>query len=155
MSGETTDRYRQAVYRAEDQWSAILDRGGRVDFFGSQLIAPVQVRFGSLEDVSAYVRHICRNHNVEPPSIRHRKGVTRAHYEIEGAVIAIPSDHLWAMRESVVLHEIAHHLCVNENASALHDRHFTSTMLALVREQMGHEAELLLRTGYQAAGAPV
>jgi putative metallohydrolase (TIGR04338 family) len=90
-----------------------------------------------------------------PPSIRHRTGGTRAHYETAEGVIAIPSDHMWAMRESVVLHEIAHHLCVTGHSRALHDRHFTTTMLTLVREQMGHEAELLLRTGYQAAGAPL
>jgi putative metallohydrolase (TIGR04338 family) len=155
MSSKPTDQYRQAVYRAEDQWSAILDRGGRVDFFGSQLIAPIQMRFGGLNDVLSYVGHVCRNCNMEPPGVRHRKGGTRAHYEIEEGVIAIPSDHVWAMRESVVLHEIAHHLCVTENSSVLHDRHFTNTMLTLVREQLGHEAELLLRTGYQAAGAPV
>ena len=155
MSSRPTDQHRQAVYRAEDQWSAILDRGGHVDFFGSQLIAPVQMRFGSLDDVSSYVGHVCRNRNAAPPSIRHRKGGTRAHYEIEEGVIAIPSDHMWAMRESVVLHEIAHHLCVTGHSSVLHDRDFTTTMLTLVREQMGHEAELLLRTGYQAAGAPL
>lgn len=155
MSSRPSDQFRQAVYRAEDQWSVILDRGGRVDFFGSQLTAPVQMRFGSLGDVSSYVGHVCRNCNVEPPSVRHRKGGTRAHYEIDEGVIAIPSDYLWAMRESVVLHEIAHHLCVTGNSSVLHDRDFTNTMLTLAREQLGHEAELLLRTGYQAAGAPL
>jgi putative metallohydrolase (TIGR04338 family) len=155
MSGKPTDQHRQAVYRAEDQWSAILDRGGQVDFFGSRLIAPVQMRFGSLGDVSSYVGHVCRSHNAMPPSVRHRKGGIRAHYEIAEGVIAIPTDHLWAMRESVVLHEIAHHLCVTGHSSSLHDRYFTTTMLTLVREQMGYEAELLLRTGYQAAGALV
>lgn len=155
MSGNPTDRYRQAVYTAEDQWSAILDRGGPVDFFGSRLSVPVQMRFGGIDDVATYVVHVCKNSNVSPPGVRHRKGGTRAHYEVGQRVIAIPADQVWAMRESVVLHEIAHHLCLVGYSSALHDGHFTASMLTLVREQLGHEAELLLRTGYQAAGAPV
>lgn len=148
-----TDHHRQAVYRAEDQWSAVLDRGGHVDFFGSAITAPVQIRFGQLGDVTAYVLRTCTERGIEPPIVRHRKGGTRAHYE-EG-VIAIPSHEPWAMRESVVLHEIAHHICVTGYASAMHDSSFTSVMLSLVLERLGPEAELLLRTGYSATGAPV
>ena len=69
-------------------------------------------------------------------------------------MIAVPTDQPWAMRESVVLHEIAHHVAITVHASAHHDREFTSSMLALVQEFLGHEAELLLRTSYQAAGVP-
>lgn len=155
MPQHATDRYRQAVYRAEDQWSAVLDRGGEVDFFGSLLTAPVQLRFGTLGDVDTYVAHVCSNHSIAPPGVRHRKGGTRAHYEAESKTIAIPTDHAWAMREAVVLHEVAHHICVIEHSSNLHDEHFTGIMLTLVRTELGHEAELLLRTGYQSAGASV
>lgn len=157
MPSEPSDRFRQAVYRAEDQWSSILDRGGRVDFFGSQLTAPVQLRFGSLDDVRHYVDRI--NHKLATPDVRvrERKGGTRAHYEvIDGAcVIAIPTHEAWAMRESVVLHEISHHICASTLHSTHHDQGFTSTMLSLVEQQLGAEAALLLRTGYQAGGVPV
>ena len=44
-----------AVYAAEDQWSAVLDRGGTVDFFGSRLDAPMQRRFADVASVQAYV----------------------------------------------------------------------------------------------------
>lgn len=155
MSSDSIDRFRQAVYRAEDQWSAILDRGGLVDFFGSQLTAPVQMRFGSLDDVESYVRHVCARHSVPAPGVRRRKGGMRAHYETETGIIAIPIEHTWAMRESVVLHELSHHICVIEHGSATHGEHFTAMMLQLVHHQLGNEAELLLRTGYQAAGAQV
>ncbi|HAN71376.1 MAG TPA: TIGR04338 family metallohydrolase, partial [Actinobacteria bacterium] len=37
-----------AVYAAEDQWSAVLDRGGVVDFFGSRIDVPMQRRFGDV-----------------------------------------------------------------------------------------------------------
>lgn len=146
------DRLQQAVYRAEDQWSALIDRGGPVDFFGSTIHAPVQMRFGSLDAVSSFVEHVCRSQGVDQPEIRHRKGGTRAHYA--DGVIAIPTHEPWAMRESVVLHEIAHHMCMTSSVALLHDQHFTSTMLSLVQDNLGYEAELLLRTGYQAAGIP-
>ena len=158
-----TDRYRQAVYDAEDQWSSLIDRGGQVDFFGSNLEVPVQMRFGRLEEVVTYVGHVCDRYGIQAPSIRHRKGGMRAHYSkgenstvdnFHGE-IAIPSNELWAMRESVVLHEVAHHVCVHENGGIEHGPAFASVMLVLVREHMGHEAELLLRTGYSAAGVPI
>jgi putative metallohydrolase (TIGR04338 family) len=147
------DRLQQSVYRAEDQWSALIDRGGPVDFFGSSIHAPVQLRFGSLEAVSSYVQQVCHSQAIDPPQIRHRKGGTRAHYA--NGVIAIPTHEPWAMRESVILHEIAHHVCMMNANGLLHDQHFTSTMLSLAKENLGYEAELLLRTGYQAAGIPV
>ncbi|HEV8025684.1 MAG TPA: TIGR04338 family metallohydrolase [Candidatus Nanopelagicales bacterium] len=148
-----TDRHRQAVYRAEDQWSSLIDRGGSVDFFGSTLQAPVQLRFGRLEEVITYVDRACTDYGITPPSVRHRKGGTRAHYS--AGVIAIPTNEAWAMRESVVLHEIGHHICVTSGGSTEHDEQFTAAMLVLVRERLGHEAELLLRTGYAACGAPL
>jgi putative metallohydrolase (TIGR04338 family) len=46
---------RSAVYSAEDQWSAVLDRGGVVDFFGSRIDVPQQRRFGDLASVRRYV----------------------------------------------------------------------------------------------------
>ena len=147
------DRYRAAVYRAEDQWSASLDRGGPVDFFGSRIDIPAQLRFGRIQEVRTYVESVCRDIDVEPASVRHRKGGTRAHYS--GGVIAIPGHEPWAMRESVVLHEVAHHVCVITDANVSHDGRFTATMLTLVRMRLGHEAELLLRTGYAAGGAPI
>lgn len=146
-----SDRFRQSVYRAEDQWSSVIDRGGAVDFFGSLVQVPIQVRFGTLEDVRAYVHHVCTLHDVVIPEVRHRKGGSRAHYE--PGVIAIPSSHPWAMRESIVLHEVAHHVCVLHHASSDHDANFTATMLTLVESRMGPEAALLLRTGYHNAGA--
>ena len=51
MTTQNRDVHRSAVYRAEDQWSATLDRGGVVDFFGSVIDVPEQLRFGALEAV--------------------------------------------------------------------------------------------------------
>ena len=154
MTAQSTDNLRQAVYRAEDQWSATMDRGGHADFFGSSITIPAQIRFGNLADVQTYVDAVCRAHDLPTVRVRHRQGATRAHYEVKEQmrVIAVPTDRAWAMRESVVLHEISHHGCHIRHDTMRHDAQFATTMLELVRGQLGHEAELLLRTGYQAAG---
>jgi putative metallohydrolase (TIGR04338 family) len=153
MTLNSRDTHRSSVYSAEDQWSALLDRGGRVDFFGSTIDVPMQLRFGSLDDVITYATKVTSARGITPVEVRHRKGGTRAHYS--NGVIAIPTNQSWAMRESVVLHEIAHHACVHTYDSALHDRYFTSTMLDLVETTLGSPVALLLRAGYQANLVPI
>ena len=54
MTTQNRDVHRSVVYRAEDQWSATLDRGGVVDFFGSVIDVPEQLRFGALEAVQTW-----------------------------------------------------------------------------------------------------
>jgi putative metallohydrolase (TIGR04338 family) len=147
----TIDAYRSAVYRAEDQWSALLDRGGRLDFFGTQLDIPMQLRFGDLTAMQKYVDALVP----DPPRVRIRKGQTRAHYEPEECVIAIPMEASWAARESVLLHEVAHHLAHVHNDHLQHGVPFTGRMLELVEAQLGGPAALVLRTGYHEAGALV
>ena len=44
-----------AVYGAEHQWSAVLDRGGLVDFHGSHIYVPLQKRFADVSSVQRYV----------------------------------------------------------------------------------------------------
>ena len=83
------------MYRAEDQWSATLDRGGVVDFFGSVIDVPEQLRFGALEAVQTYVDDVVAHLEVPPVRVRHRRAGTRAHYS-QGE-IAIPTTHGWAM----------------------------------------------------------
>lgn len=154
-----------AVYAAEDQWSAVLDRGGQVDFFGSRLDVPMQRRFGDIASVQAYVDGVLGLPAVRtaypsagPVRVRERSGQRRAHYEPATATIAVPMRHLWAGRESVVLHELAHHLACSIGVPASttgrrwHGSEFQSAMCALVTEALGPQAALLLRAGYDAAG---
>lgn len=147
------DHHRSAVYRAEDQWSSTLDRGGVVEFFGSTIDAPTQLRFGDIDHVRVYVEEVISSQELPEVAVRHRKGGSRAHYA--DGVIAIPSNEQWAMREAVVLHEIAHHACVSLAGNLTHDGLFTAYLLKLVESQLGSAAALLLRTGYQAAGVPI
>jgi putative metallohydrolase (TIGR04338 family) len=154
-----------ALYAAEDQWSAVLDRGGQVDFFGSRIDVPMQRRFGDIASVRAYVDRVLalpavrsRYPSAGPVQVRERSGQRRAHYEPGTATIAVPMRDLWGGREAVVLHELAHHLAcsVGVPASAAgrrwHGAEFQSAMCELVTEVLGAQAALLLRAGYDAAG---
>jgi len=161
MAGATLSRDtdRAAVYAAEDQWSAAIDRGGVIDFFGSRLQLPVQTRFGSLPAVQQYVENLVTMYpGIAPVSVRHRRGDTRAHYS--NGVIAIPMAATWACRESVLLHEFAHHLnsgsCEGSQApQPAHGPRFRGLMVALVGRAQTPESALLLRRCFESKGLVV
>jgi len=164
------DRYRAAVYAAEDQLRSTLDRGGRVDFFGSILDVPAQRRFADLASVQNYVDAVLNlpsiattyplhDGGVGSLAVRERAGSRRAHYEPgDPGVIAIPlaglADERWAARESVVLHEVAHHLTWPAVAAA-HDHIFCGCLVHLYSQAMSPAAALLLRAALDSAGVPV
>ena len=78
--------------------------------------------------------------------------MTAAHYEIRSgaATIAVPDGtQRWALRELVVLHEIAHHLCPIEPP---HGGPFASTFSELAGIVMGAEVEHVLRVVYAKEG---
>jgi putative metallohydrolase (TIGR04338 family) len=162
---QAADRWRSRVYSAEDQFSAILNRGGVIDFFGSQIDVEPQRRFGDIDSVRVYVDHVTQMvtsqfpqyKSIDSPGVRIRKGVSKAHYEYETKTIALPVTDQWALRESVILHEYAHHLTSfrPSHGMAPHGPEFTAAMLTLVSIVLGESAALLLRTGYQEAGIPI
>ena len=154
-----------ALYAAEDQWSAVLDRGGQVDFFGSRIDVPMQRRFADIASVQGYVDRVLALPAVRsaypaagPVRVRERAGQRRAHYEPATATIAIPIRDLWAGREAVVLHELAHHCACSAGVPASssgrrwHGAEFQAAMCGLVVDVLGEQAALLLRAGYDAAG---
>jgi putative metallohydrolase (TIGR04338 family) len=157
------DTQRGKVYAAEQFVRTLFDRAaehgsGAVDFFGTALTLPPEARFGSVESVRQYVDSVLSHPAVrrqwpggESVSVRPRRGVTAAHYEIRkgSAVIAVPARDRWALRELVVLHEIAHHLCA---ATPPHGPEFVSTYAALAGLVMGPEVEHVLRVVYLKEG---
>ena len=87
-----------------------------------------------------------------PLTVRSRRGVTAAHYERddERAAIAVPERRTnWALRELVVLHEIAHHLC---DADPPHGPEFVATFCELAEAVMGPEVAHVLRVVYSKEG---
>lgn len=136
------------------------EHGSRVvEFFGTQLTLPPEGRFGSVAAVQRYVDDVLALPGVQhrwpvlpPLKVRARRAASAAHYENhDGAgVIAVPSHDTadWAMRELVVLHEIAHHLCQAQP----HGPDFVDTMCALSELVMGPELGHVLRVVYAKAG---
>jgi putative metallohydrolase (TIGR04338 family) len=155
------DWQRSKVYAAEEFVRTLFDRaaehGSRsVEFFGAQLTLPPEARFGSVPAVQRYVNDVLALPSVRrqwpkvaPLTVRSRRAATAAHYESRdgSGVIAVP--HLdtaeWAMRELVVLHEIAHHLC---DAQPAHGSQYVATLCTLAELVMGPELGHVLRVVY-------
>ncbi|MEU8895371.1 TIGR04338 family metallohydrolase [Nocardia sp. NPDC048505] len=153
------DSQRARVYDAEQLVRGVFDRadrfGGRtVDLYGSQITLPIERRFASVASVQAYADKVLALNWVRaqwdrasvPVRVRSRAGATAAHYEAAGAVLAVPlhtGGTAWALRELVVLHELAHHL--GTPGEAAHGPEFCSRYLELVDGVIGPEAALILR----------
>lgn len=156
------DTQRAKVYAAEEFVRTLFDRAaqhgsGTIDFFGTTLTLPPEARFGSVDAVRRYVEEVLalpavrdRWPGAGTVAVRSRRGLTAAHYEPSPPIIAVPDRHTtWALRELVVLHEIAHHLA---GAGAPHGREFVGTMAELAGWVMGPEVQHVLRVVYSKEG---
>jgi putative metallohydrolase (TIGR04338 family) len=84
--------------------------------------------------------------------VRARRAATAAHYERsdDAATMAVPDRRMsWALRELVVLHEIAHHL---SDAEPPHGPEFVATFCDLAAAVMGPEVGHVLRVVYAKEG---
>lgn len=162
------DADRSAVYEAENLVRRLLDRSSdfpTVEVAGSRITLPVERRFGSIESVQTYIDAVLRTPAVcqrwpkraaLPCTVRERRGSGEAHYEYFSAVIAVPTamssrrGTAWAMRELVVLHELAHHL-VGESET-FHGKAFRGSLLDLVELMIAPELRLLLLVTYADVG---
>ncbi|KAA8967500.1 TIGR04338 family metallohydrolase [Mycobacterium sp.] len=151
------DAQRSKVYAAEEFVRTLFDRAAQhgsrsVEFFGAQLTLPPEARFGSVPAIQRYVDEVLQLPSVRqqwptarPLRVRSRRAATAAHYEHrDGAgIIAVPDRGAdWAMRELVVLHEIAHHLC---DEPSPHGPQFVATFCRLAELVMGPELGHVLR----------
>ncbi|WP_066900905.1 TIGR04338 family metallohydrolase [Mycolicibacterium houstonense] len=150
------DSQRARVYAAEQFVRTMFDRAAQhssraIDFFGTSLTLPPEAKFGSVESVQRYVDDVVARVGAGPVAVRPRRGVTAAHYElVDGrAVIAVPERHSWALRELVVLHELAHHV---SGADPPHGPDFVATFCELCATVMGPEVGLVLRMVYAKEG---
>lgn len=160
----TRDAQRAKVYAAEHFVRTLFDRAAEhgdpvVDFFGTALTLPPEGRFASVLSVQRYVDDVLSHPGVRarwpavaPLRVRARRGATAAHYERDGdtATMAVPEGRsVWALRELVVLHEIAHHLT---DADPPHGPEFVATYCALAETVMGPEVGHVLRVVYAKEG---
>ena len=161
MTTAVRDAQRARVYRAEDAWAAQLDaaRLGAplASVAGSSLLLPAERRFGTLAAAAAYCELVLALPSVVgvaagavPPTLRIRSGATKAHWEPPG-VIALPVPAYgepWALRESVLLHELAHHIGATTGITHGHRAPFPALVLLLTEAVLGVEAGFLLRVRY-------
>lgn len=165
MNTADRDTQRSKVYAAEEFVRTLFDRAaehgsGAVEFFGAMLTLPPEARFASVPAVQRYVDKVLGLPSVRaqwpqipPLKVRARRAATAAHYENRDGtgVIAVPDRDTadWAMRELVMLHEIAHHLCM---APPPHGPQFVATLCTLAELVMGPEAGYVLRVVYAKEG---
>lgn len=160
-----TDRDRSAVYAAEQQVGRILDRSADfpvVEVAGSRVTLPPERHFGDIASAQRYVdavtsldwvREAWPIRAATPVTVRARRGSAKAHYEPLSATIALPpadGRDAWAMREMVVLHELAHHLGAPADLS--HGPGFRVRLTDLVGGVIGPECALLLRIAFADQG---
>jgi hypothetical protein len=143
------DSQRSRVYAAEEFVRTLFDRAAQhssrtIDFFGTQLTLPPEGRFASMVSVQRYVDDVLALPAVTdrwpapgPLSVRARRAASAAHY----------AD--WAMRELVLLHEVAHHLTPQGPA---HGPDFIATFCELATVVMGPEVGHVLRVVYAKEG---
>jgi putative metallohydrolase (TIGR04338 family) len=160
------DPQRARIYEAEGSLARMIDQRAQFPIavaFGSRVAVPDDRKFGDIESVQRYVdavlslewvRSAAPQRAVAPARVRARAGATRAEYDATTGTIAVPPHRVgggWAMRELVVLHELAHHLTPGDQ----HGSAFVATFVELVAELVGTEAAFLLRSALLDAGVAV
>lgn len=154
------DSQRSQVYDAEAMVRTMFDRADErdlrtVDIAGSALTLPIERKFASIESVQTYVDSVLALNWVRERwpraetavRVRERSGSTASHYERDARTIAVPlhrHNQAWALRELVVLHELAHHL--GDDDEPAHSGAFVDRFVTLVTEIIGDEAGFVLRT---------
>lgn len=124
-----------AVYAAEDLWAA-------KEFNAA-------IRFGDWNEIWPFYHKLATRLNesgiregVKPPSVKPRKGATKAHYDATSATVFIPPFSIggsWALNTATAIHEFAHHI-----SSGDHGPEFRQAMLDCLNA-LGWEADLLAR----------
>jgi putative metallohydrolase (TIGR04338 family) len=159
------DSQRAKVYAAEEFVRTLFDRaaahGNRsLDFFGTNVTLPPEGKFATVDSVQRYVDDVLAHPAVrdrwaglQPVTVRGRRGERAAHYEWtpDTSTIAVPDrETTWALRELVVLHELAHHVA---QADPPHGPEFVATFCELASAVMGAEVGYVLRVVYAKEGA--
>lgn len=162
----TRDFQRQRVYDAEIIVRRLFDnaRTGRnpvVALGGVTLTLPPEALFGDIQSAETHANRVLALPNIQDRfgaaravRVRRRKGLHFAHYEPRGAVIAIPDERQWALRELVLLHELAHHLDPSRNDAhhCVHGPEFVDTYFTLLELVMGPEAGMAARIIFRDSG---
>lgn len=161
------DFQRSRVYDAEHLVHRIFDRSldyPVIDVVGSRITLPIERKFGSIDSVQRYVDGVVALTWVQQAwarasvqvTVRERAGAAQAHYQRVGSVMAVPGHRAgsaWALRELVILHELAHHLA--DQVEIAHGGPFVERLLELVDGIIGPEGALLMRVTMLDVGVAI
>lgn len=148
------DAGRSKVYAGEHRVRFMLDQVRTADsppavkIAGSTLTLPRERMFASLESIQAYCDRVCDLCGISPVRVRERKGDSFAHYETGGIIAVCTTQNRWAMREIVILHELAHHMHPYEGHGSI----WRASFLDLVNEMMAPEVGLALQFSWYEEG---
>jgi putative metallohydrolase (TIGR04338 family) len=150
------DNQRQAFYQAQWTFRKLLDRSfdfPTVQLFGSTFDLTEDRKFATLESVQAYVDQVLALDWVrsewgslaeQKVTVRSRKTASAAHYQNNTIAIAeINNGGAWSLRETVVLHELAHHFSKYEPEG--HGPLFASAFVRLIENITTFENAAVLR----------
>lgn len=163
------DKVSQTLYKAEFAVREVLDQVAAsedpftITVAGSSLVIPLERKFGRVEDVQTYVDLCCHvlGHRAVPRVRKSHGNSKHAHGGGWLNEIDLPTAEThaagkgkhtnWALREIVVLHELAH--CITRAGG--HGPEFAGTFLKLIKEFMGTETWLLAVSTFDAAGVDI
>jgi putative metallohydrolase (TIGR04338 family) len=155
------DFQQSAVYATEQLLGELFDRTLKsnnpiveleVDGVKVPVTLPPEAKFASIESIQRHCDDVCDMLKVSRVHVRARRGDRMAHYERPGAVIAVPNGrHRWALRELVVLHELAHHLTPSFGVAS-HGPEFVANFIDLIGRVMGLHAQLAARILFATNG---
>lgn len=158
------DPDKMAAYDAEDAMRALLTLAAKrenwnYDFYGHKMQLPQERNFADLESIAAYYLKVIQLGAVQDrwpsataPTVRPRSNGSCAHYDPRKheVAICIHRGERFALRELVVLHELAHSL---ERDG--HGPRWRGAFLFLVETCMGPEASTVFGAFmYEHVGAP-
>lgn len=148
-----TDKDRDGAYAAEFALRHVLDMAEKYenwnyDFHGYKMQLPQERKFADLASIQAYYEKVMALPSVQgywpgrtAPTVRPRSNGSAAHYNglRHEVAICIHRGERFALREIVVLHELAHSLERDQ-----HGPRFRGAFIYLLNVCMGQEAAMLL-----------
>lgn len=155
MTATVRDVQQSRVYAAENTLRWLYDHPAASHEIGGVTVQlEPEAKFANIDSIAAYLNRVVSHPAViaavghrGPIAVRERKGDRMSHYEPLMATVAVNTcGTRWALRELVVLHEIAHHYTTQAPAS--HGPEFASAMVMLINAVIGPQAALALRLLY-------
>lgn len=161
------DMDKSATYAAEHELERWLDsttpEQPTVNCLGGTFQPEPEAKFADPAAAQAYVDkvlahlrdngHTYNGRETIPVTVKPRRGATKVEYRRDGAILRIPPREIggrWALRETTVLHELAHHL--DDSRGPAHGPAFRSTFVRLLENIGSPVIAHMLQSAFSASG---